>query len=829
MFAQEEGKKRFTNFIRNSSMCCDFPPGDSLGANYMNNLKNKLFNFGNIDLNELTEGGRTEGRNNTEKALSAPRIDGNRNTNGSDSGCVNMSRHNSMEVTGVSSGELSGKVNIESKVEQNGNKVTEKVDNISYVNAESYYKKEKLNHGNSNPPLKEKRERSPSDYLNMKKSKLINNLNFFMRVCCNKNSYIKFINHYFNIIYSNNISILFKYEGILQKFDEKNEMNLTEHDYYNGYMKLNQVPIVIYANSRSSGKENIEDISNNLLNEMKIDIETNQECLRNNTNLEYSVLNFINIYDNLTVKFFNHIFTKISNSEMNIHNANIDSIIHNFLYKKHLLKENVFNLLLNISKAYEIKHASVLVDIKNDEHVKEKNEKIIFEMLKDKVEGRRMHSKQRDNTSSANISVYGKGRNIVNSVEKSMQNGVEKSMQNSVEKSMQNSAEKSMQNSVENSVDNRGDNRDHHKTLKSTECNMHDRALHGSYENRSGYNYEHVQEEYGKKGMENDDHDNIDKWSKSEMNMSTRDEINELSSKGKEIEESADMFCEIKDANINNSNFNNMISNNTDVTTTTIGSGMSTSTGITIENTPNFQADLTIEDRKTNVKKEMTSMSLISSIGEKGAQCDGENSRGICVDCVGCGSHSNCSYMFRMQNGENCLLEDIKEMLNKEIDSYDNYYSKNMEDEEEEEKEKNMNLIENIYTFLKNNVFIPSNNIYTDFIENGNDIFLSKVKKNDKATYFKLIERFDRMYNLINEFKSNHTINEVNEENVSQDMSEQFPKLRKRRCSNDEYELRSSSHTRRSLRNCNSKKNQPIKRSKRIIKKAQMSKIKKMK
>ncbi|GAB64700.1 hypothetical protein PCYB_031130 [Plasmodium cynomolgi strain B] len=872
MFAQrEEAKNHFPEFMLNGSGCYDFAAGDSLGVNYMNKLKNKLFNFGSIQTSDVDDAGG-DCRNSEGSALHAGGIG---STNGSDSGRANMRRHRSGEASGEVTEEVSGMMSGEGMVEriakgvaegiteniaqsiteniaqsitdniaqsvtdniaegtgeipregaadpagkQDGGELGSGLDSISYVNPDVYYKKEKSNHSSAIPPVKEKRERTPSDYLNIKKSKLINNLNFFMRVCCNKNSYIKFINHYFNIIYCNNISILFKYEGILQKFDERNEMNLTENDYYNGYVKLNQVPIVIYGNGGSGSEKNGADGSSGdsgvsgvggvsgasgvggvsgigtsgvcasgsalgtPLSEIKIDMDTNQECLKNNSNLESSVLNFINIYDNLTVNFFNHIFTKINNNEMNINNSNIDLIIHNFLYKKHLLKENIFNLLLNISKSYEMKYGSVLAGIKNDEHVKERNEKIIFEMLKDKVEGRITDSRKRGRTpwalhfpshSGGSGGLYG--------------------------------ASHSGDLSVYHGAD--------------YNSNSQNGTSYGSYQMRPADSYDHMQEGHTKRGIDGDPESMVN-WGKSEMHESSHGELNELLSKSKESE-TADIFCEIKDSNMSNSNFNNMISNNTDATTTTAGSGTSTSTGCTTGNMYSRAAEMALEERVAHVESAITSASSVYEFGENCAQCGGTMSSSNCANC------SNC--VNGHQSGEPPLLQDIKEMLNKEIESYEGYYcTKGLEEEEEEEKEKNENIIENIYTFLKNNVFIPSNNIYTDFMENGNDIFLSKIKKSDKATYFKLIERFDRMYNFINEFKSSYSTNEISEERVSQEISEPFPKYRKRRCSHDEYESRNASHTKRCLRNCNGKRNRPIKRSKRIIKKAEMSRVKKMK
>ncbi|ANQ06295.1 Uncharacterized protein PCOAH_00006140 [Plasmodium coatneyi] len=787
MFDQrEEAKNYFPDFMLNDSGCYNIAEGDSLGVNYVNNLKNKLFNFDTIQTSHVEdESGDCQNRVGR--------------TNGCDDDRASMSRYNSgetsVEVNQQISSMISGEGIVEERIAQSneeisgegaakptgiqdGGELTSGLDSISSMNPDVYDKKEKSNNSSANAPVKaEKRDRTPNDYLNIKKSKLINNLNFFMRVCCNKNSYIKFINHYFNIIYCNNISILFMYEGILQKFDERNEMNLTENDYYNAYVKLNQVPIVIYGNGGSCDNGIFDGCANGrgfatALSEIKIDLDTNQECLRNNSNLESSVLNFINIYDNLTVNFFNHIFTKINNKEMNIHNSNIDLIIYNFLYKKHLLKENIFNLLLNISKSYEIKYGNILAEIKNDEHIKEKNEKIIFEMLKDKLEGRFSGSKKRGRTP------WGLHSDVCNGG-----SGVDMGV------------------------------------CQGEDYNSQNGCLYDSHQMRPADSYDHMQEGQNQRGIDGDA-GSMANWGKPEMHESSHGELNELLSKSKESE-TADIFCEIKDSNMNNSNFNNMISNNTDATTTTAGSGTSTSTGCTTGNVYSHGADMALEERVVHVESGITSTSSIYEFGENCAQCGGTMSNGNCANC------SNC---VNFPNGEHPLLQDIKEMLNKEIESYEEYYTKGMEEEEDEEvKEKNENIIENIYTFLKNNVFIPSNNIYTDFMENGNDIFFSKIKKNDKATYFRLIERFDRMYNFINEFRSSHSANEMSEERVSQEISEPFPKYRKRRCSHEEDESRNASHTKRCLRNYNSKKNRPIKRSKRIIKKAEMSRLKKMK
>ncbi|KJP88392.1 hypothetical protein AK88_02008 [Plasmodium fragile] len=837
MFAkQEEAKNCFPEFMLNSPGCYNFAEGDSLGVNYMNNVKNKLFNFGSIQTSDV-EDARGDCRNSVGSEV---HVGGVGSTNGSDSGRANVSRDSGGETSGEVTQEVSSMMNGEGMVEgiaevtghipregtadptgtQDGAELASGLDSISYVNPDVYHKKAKLNHSSSKPPVKEKNERTPSDYLNIKKSKLINNLNFFMRVCCNKNSYIKFINHYLNIIYCNNISILFKYEGILQKFDERNEMNLTENDYYNGYLKLNHVPILIYGNGGSGSENNGADGNSGdsgvgemgasggcangrgfgtPLNEIKIDMDKNQECLRNNSNLESSVLNFINIYDNLTVNFFNHIFTKINNNEMNIHNSNIHLIIHNFLYKKHMLKENIFNLLLNISKSYEIKYGRILADIKSDEHVKERNEKIIFEMLKDKVEGRFTESGKRgQNPWTLDSAVCNDESGAASPDGGGGPGGGSGDMHDAVRD-------------------------DDPGVYHGADYNSQNCASYGSYQTRPADSYDNMQEGHTKGGIEGDP-ESMATWGKPEMHESSHGELNELLSKSKGSE-TADIFCEIKDSSMNNSNFNNMISNNTDATTTTAGSGTSTSTGCTTGNMYNRATEMGLEERVVHVESAITSGSSVYEFGENCAQCGGAMSSGVMVN-GNCAKCSNCVNFH--QNGEPPLLQDIKEMLNKEIESCEGYYTKGIEDEEEV-KERNANLIDNIYTFLKNNAFIPSNNIYTDFMENGNDIVFSKIKKSDKATYFKLIERFDRMYNFINEFRSSYSTHEMSEERVSQEISESFPRYRKRRYSHDEYESRNASHTKRCLRNCNSKKNRPIKRSKRIIKKAEMSRVKKMK
>eukprot|EP00366_Plasmodium_knowlesi_P003496 XP_002260993.1 hypothetical protein, conserved in Plasmodium species [Plasmodium knowlesi strain H] len=824
MFSQgEETKIYFPEFMLNGSGCYNIAEGDSLGLNYMNNLRKQFLNFKSLQKNHVDDA-KVDCQKSVGCGVHAVGVG---NPSGNDSGHGNMNRYKSGEVSGEVTQEVSGMMNgkgiVERMSQSNGETPEEGTAGPRGKQDRGELAIGLENKSSMNPD----RDRTPSDYLNMKKSKLINNLNFFMRVCCNKNSYIKFINHYFNIIYCNNISLLFMYEGILQKFDERNEMNLTENDYYNGYVKLNQVPIVIYGNGGSVSERNGADgrsgdngvgdndvgdngvgdngvgdkgvggigtsdvcpngrSSGTPLSEIKIDMDTNQERLRNNSNLESSVLNFINIYDNLTVNFFNHIFTKINNKEMNIHNSNIDLIIHNFLHKKHLLKENIFNLLLNISKSYEMKYSSILAEIKNDEHVKERNEKIIFEMLKDKVEGRFGGYRSKGQTPWA----------VHSSVRGDESNGLYGALHG-----------------------------DHLDVYHGAEYNSQNFSSYGSCQIGLTHPYDHMQEGQTKRGIEGDA-DSMANWGNPEMHESSHGEVNELVNKNKESETS-DIFCEIKDSNMNNSNFNNMISNNTDATTTTVGSGTSTSTGCTTENVYSRGVEMALEEGGAHVENAITSTSSAYEFGENCTQCGGTMNSGVTISGK-CGNSSNCVNLH--PNGEHTMMQDMKEMLNKEIESYEGYCTKGMEEEADEQvKGKNENIVENIYTFLKNNAFIPRKNIYTDYMENGNDIFFSKIKKSDKATYFRLIERFDRMYNFINEFRSNYSTNDMSEERATQEISEPFPRYRKRRCSHDEDESRNASHTKRCLRNYNSKKNRPIKRSKRIIKKAEMSRLKKMK
>ncbi|CRG98107.1 conserved Plasmodium protein, unknown function [Plasmodium gallinaceum] len=559
----EEKNTYFNEFNLKSNVCCDFISSSTFGGDQISKLKNKLFNCNNSELIDIN--------------------------NSKDNGYNDIENNNN-----------------------NNNELLHLLDNINYLNANLYYNKNKLQNKKNITSFEDKSSLSQHDYLNIKKSKLINNLNFFMRVCCNKKSYIKFINHYFNIIYSNNINILFQYECILQKFEENNE-NLTENDYYNAYINLNKIPLHINENVIIHGKN--------------IDINNKQENIRNNNLFENNIISFLNVYDNLTVNFFNHIFNKMNN-DSNMQSSHFDNIINNFLHKKNLLKENIFNILLNISKSYEIKYSDVISDIKNEEYLKDGNEKKILEILKNKID--REANKL----------------NKINSVTSDYKN-----------------------NTIH---------------LKNTEIYINNKN----------------------NDIKNKDNGEIDN------------------------------YC---DGITNNINKNS--SNNNDTT----------------------------------------------------------------------------------NNNENVFLEEIKEKLNKEIEIYDNNQTKN----EEVDKKKNINTIDNIYKFLKNNIFIPNNNIYTDFVENGNDIFLNKIKKSDKNAYFKLIEKFDRMYNIINEFKNNIKNSKMQDDNLNND-KENIQKNKKKKNDFNEYEFKVNNQTKRCLRNCNCKKNKKSKRSKRI-KKIEISKNKKIK
>ncbi|SBS96647.1 hypothetical protein, conserved [Plasmodium malariae] len=751
MYAHKEELKNYFNEIKlKGSFCYDFNTGDSRNVDYITKLKCDLLNsYNNSELNDI-DNFKAHASNDVENKNSSKR---------NNSGSSSSSSSNNYNNEGSNGIEDSN--NDSSSGSKHRKELLNLLDNISYLNENSCYNKNNSYNKNNNAPPKGKRELSQNDYLNIKKSRLINNLNYFMRVCCNKSSYIKFINHYFNIIYSNSINVLFKYECILQKFAEQNEKNLTENDYYNGYINLNKIPILMNEY--------------NLLNGMKLDINNNQEYLKNNSNLESNVLNFINVYDNLTVNFFNHIFTKINNNEMNIQNSNVDYIIHNFLQKKKLLKENVFNLLLNISESYEIKYCNVITDLKNDEHVKERNERIIFEMLKNKVEGR--------------FSNFNKGEDFSN-----------------------------------------------YDDIMNND--------HGNKNFNAAYNYD-IEQDSCSKINNSTEPDNWCKPKKGEMYVKGNNE-NMNMIKGKESD-TTNTFCKIKSSNLSNSNSNsnNMTSNNTDTTTTSVATTATVVTAATVSTA------LTTATAATDCVGGVSETTISSRVNHH------NDEDGIAIAYSTGVDISINSYSNGVEKKGNVFLNDMKEMLNKEIGTYDCCYRQKEEGEEKEEDHddndndssndnandnmndntydnddehanKNANAIDNIYKFLKNNTFIPNNNIYTDFVENGNDIFLNKIKKSDKNAYFKLIEKFDRMYNIINEFKSNLKTSPVNEDTINND-NENFQKHRKRKFINDEYELKNANHTKRCLRNCNCKKIQPVKRSKRIINKTEISKGKKMK
>ncbi|SOV74052.1 conserved Plasmodium protein, unknown function [Plasmodium sp. gorilla clade G3] len=627
------------------------------------------------------------------------------------------------------------------------------LDSLNYWYGSSF-SKENILKKNKNSFSGDKKGMSQSDYLNIKKSKLINYLNFFMRVCCSKSSYIKFVNHYFNIIYSNNINILFKYECILQKFGQYNEKNLTAQDYYNGYVNLNKVPLFLSeSNSSFYGK--------------LTDINSKQEHLRSSTNFEKNILSFLSAYDNLTINFFNHIFSKLNNGEMNMDNSNVEGMINNFLYKKKLLKENIFNLLLKLSKSYEVKYSEVINDIQNGEHIKEKNEERILDLLNHK-----------EVIKSSNASTIDKDH-----VDNKDVND-EKKLDNSNEPVQSNVSNKNIDddNNVGCHMDSLNDPKMSSDNLKDT-CNIND----------------------------NNEITEVDK-------EKDNDGIYNL--------------CHINDNNINNSSFHHMESNNTDNNemTTTSATTVTTITTATIAST-------------------MTPNAMVCSNSELNNSCN------------------------NMKSNEVSILDDIKEKLNEEINMYDSIYNfqivedydyMNVQNNEDEEKEiyndnmhmnnniynienmdnmynddntynfynnnnyNNNNIIENIYTFLKNNNFIPNDNIYTDFFENGNDVFLNKIKKNDKDTYFKLIEKFDRMYSIINDFKSNIKPYSSNESDMN-NMHEYIQKKKKKKMFNNNdyiFKMGTSECSKRTQRNTSLTKNEGLKRSKRNLKKNDIAKKK---
>ncbi|CDU84867.1 hypothetical protein, variant [Plasmodium yoelii 17X] len=667
----------------------------------------------------------------------------------------------------------------------NKKKYYDNLDNTIYGNPDISGKNNVTNN-NSKLENKDTIKRNHTNYINAKKSKLIANLNFFMRVCCSKSSYIKIINHYFNIIYCNDLNILFKYECILYKFVEENENNLTVDDYYKGYISLNKIPIL--------KNESI------LSKDMKLYIENNHGCLKNNANLESNVLNFICIYESLTIKFFNHLFTKINNNEMDIYNSDIDSIINNFLNKKNMLKENVFNMLLNISKSYEIKNDFVIDDIKNDEHVKEQNEKIIFQMLKNNIE-KKYNTELGEFDDDNGYECYGN-------------------------------------NAINNNCPLNGVNCDGY----SYYTNFND--------NNKNMNLDNFYDLKNVRKMNNKSIDNIENLNKSnESDKST--------------------FFEVKEINLSNSNLVKMNSNKSDATTSAttiepvslvdpgdsnfpsnmISSSFTTATSYSnFYNDKNKFVDLSSNLVALNTIIEEDELYLSSSNSNDQAIKKYENTinRNNCNEELYKGGFNGMNEDINVQieqgddninsgalhnsdeicqncddiskNKESLYLQNIQEVLYNEINVYKDFYKKNIKDDYSKENE-NKNSIENIYQFLRNNMFIPNDNIYTNLMENGNDVFLSKLKKSDKTTYNKLMEKLDTMYNIINEFKNNIKRRKLEkDDNTNKCYNGSTVKQRKRRYSNEEYDIENGNNGKKSSKNCNYKKNQLSKRSTRVSK-----------
>ncbi|SOV21012.1 conserved Plasmodium protein, unknown function [Plasmodium sp. DRC-Itaito] len=740
MFKTEENNNNYLNNLNlKGKVCSDFSLSNTPSDDRMNITDNKVYNSDKEK--NLNDKGSFKLDNCYEGDINS--------STSSNINCNNVVSSNNNSTNGDS--------NLDT---------LQMLDSLNYWYGSSF-SKENILKKNKNFLSGDKKGMSQSDYLNIKKSKLINYLNFFMRVCCSKSSYIKFVNHYFNIIYSNNINILFKYECILQKFGEYNEKNLTAQDYYNGYVNLNKVPLFLNeSNSSLYGK--------------LTDINSKQEHLRSSTNFEKNILSFLSAYDNLTINFFNHIFSKLNNGEMNMDNSNVEGMINNFLYKKKLLKENVFNLLLKLSKSYEVKYSEVINDIQNGEHIKEKNEERILDLLnhKEVIKSSITNTVDKDHIDSKDVND-----------EKKLNDNSNEHIQSNVNNNIDDD------NNVGCDVDNLNDPKFSSDSLKDT-CNMND-------------NNEIVE---------------VDKEKDS-------DGIYNL--------------CNINDNNINNSNFHNIESNNTDNNemTTTSATTVTTITTATVATT-------------------MTPNTMVCSNSELNNSCN------------------------NMKSSEVSILDDIKEKLNEEINMYDSIYNyqviedydyMNIHNNEDEEKEKeneiynqnihmnnniynienmdnmdnmynmyniynednnfnyyninndnNNNIIENMYTFLKNNNFIPNDNIYTDFFENGNDVFLNKIKKNDKDAYFKLIEKFDRMYSIINDFKSNIKPYSSNESDMN-NMHEYIQKKKKKKNFNNNdyiFKMGTSESSKRTLRNNSLTKNEGLKRSKRNLKKNDISKKK---
>ncbi|SCM06474.1 conserved Plasmodium protein, unknown function [Plasmodium chabaudi adami] len=679
------------------------------------------------------------------------------------------------------------------KDNQNNTKIRKKANKNNkrkYYDNPSINNKNNVTNNNNKLDNKDTLKRDHTKYINTKKSKLINNLNFFMRICCSKSSYIKIINHYFNIIYCNDLNILFKYECILHKFVEENESNLTVDDYYKGYINLSQIPIL--------KNETI------LSKDMQLYIENNHECLKNNKNLESNVLNFICIYESLTIKFFNHLFTKINNNEMDIYNSDIDTIINNFLNKKNMLKENVFNLLLNISKSYEIKNDFVIDDIKNDEQVKEQNEKIIFQMLKNSME-KRYNTELGEFGDDKESECY--DNNVINGI----------------------------------------------GPLNGLYCGGYSYYTNNN-DNNKNMNLDNFYDLKNDKEMNNKNIDNIENLNK--CNESDKSPI-----------------FEVKEINFSNSNMTKMNSNKSDATTSAttiepvslvdpgdsnfpsnmISSSFTTATNYSnLYNDKNKFVDLSSNLVALNTIIEEDELYLFPSNSNDLAIKKYENTinRNNCNEELYKGGFNGMnedigiqikqegninsetlhnsdeicqSYDDNSKNKESLYLQNIQEVLYNEINVYKDFYKNNIKDDYSKESE-NKNSIENIYQFLRNNMFIPNDNIYTNLMENGNDVFLNKLKKSDKPTYNKLMGKLDTMYNIINEFKNVVKRRKIeNDNNTNKYYNGSTVKQRKRRYSHEEYDIENGNNGKKSSKNCNYKKNQLPKRNTRVSKGKKMA------
>lgn len=517
------------------------------------------------------------------------------------------------------------------------------------------------------------------NYLYIKKSRLLNLLHCFMRICCIPKTYPKFINHHFNILYCTDIKLLLQYECLLQKFEEP-DGSFTDKDYYSTYVELNKIPIqfhggVEYYGKESNGKSFREKEENQLIWNQRIresaehtkgekpysgfeemnDKGEKKSIIENNrVHYEMNRIDFSNMYDNVTMNFFNYMLSKMNQTEKSI--SNFDVIINKFLEKKEMVKENVFTLLMNINKSYNIKYVDMINQFKNDESLKNLNERFILEILKNQLENEQKYSNRLD---------------ISNNITKIVEDRILLKFPSSFMKTKE---------------------EEHIRLVK---------------------NDEEVEQQQQKKKQQQEDRT---------VESHKYDSTNALIEKIK-------LIHDIQKEHV-----------------------------------------MEIENDKNNL----------------------------------------------LLHGEypKSVLEQIKEKLSREID-----YDKEKEEYEKEiRRQNNVHTVDSIYNFLRFNIFIPSDNIYTDFVENGNDFFLNKLKKTDKCAYVRLVDKFDRMYRTINEFKTVVKRNKMQSES-SYSCSEyhhhhhHVAGARGLRGSFNEYHGKGR-RGRRCLKNCNCKKIKKKKRGK---------------